>query len=132
MSSRLEHHSCGVKVLRMHSPRNAKKHSHSFHSRLKRIYSVERADDEREARSMDQPGTLAQLFSQGLEHKGMTVETVAERTKVPRSTLRVLLGATDPAILPQRVYLRGHVGVVAKELGIELAEAFARFDLENP
>src|SRR5262245_50157530 len=93
---------------------------------------MDRADDEREARSMDQTGTLAQLLSQGLEHKGTTVETVSERTKVPRSTLRVLLGATDPAILPQRVYLRGHVGVVAKDLGIDLVEAYARFDAENP
>jgi cytoskeletal protein RodZ len=81
---------------------------------------------------MAQPGTLAQLLSQGLEQRGLTVDTVSERTKVPRSTLRVLLGATDPAILPQRVYLRGHVGVVAKDLGLELSEAFERFDREYP
>lgn len=81
---------------------------------------------------MDQPGTLAQLLSQGLEQRGATVDTVAERTKVPRSTLRVLLGATDPAIVPQRVYLRGHVGVIAKDLGLDLGEAYARFDREYP
>jgi cytoskeletal protein RodZ len=94
---------------------------------------MERADDkEREARSMEQSGTLAQLLSQGLEQRGMTVETVSDRTKVPRSTLRVLLGATDPAILPQRIYLRGHVGVIAKDLGLDPVDAYARFDRENP
>lgn len=77
-------------------------------------------------------GSLAQLLSRGLEQQGLTADDVAERTKVPRSTLRALLGATEPAILPQRVYLRGHVGVIAKELGLDLDEVYARFDVENP
>lgn len=81
---------------------------------------------------MDQPGTLAQLLSQGLEQRGSTVDAVSERTKVPRSTLRVLLGATDPAIVPQRVYLRGHVGVIGKDLGLDLQDVYARFDREYP
>ena len=81
---------------------------------------------------MDQPGTLAQLLSQGLEQQAMTVDAVSERTKVPRATLRVLLGATDPAILPQRVYLRGFVGVLAKEIGLDLDETYKRFDREYP
>src|SRR5687768_9231223 len=83
---------------------------------------------------MDQTatGTLAQLLNQGLEQRSMTVDAVAERTKVPRATLRALLGATDPAALPQRIYLRGQVGVIAKDLGVEIAEAFRRFDVEYP
>lgn len=81
---------------------------------------------------MDQSTTLAALLQKGLEHNSTTIEAVAEKTKVPRSTLRALLGATDPAILPQRIYLRGHVGVFAKELGVDLVEAYARFDRENP
>jgi cytoskeletal protein RodZ len=81
---------------------------------------------------MDQPGTLAQLLNQGLEQRGMTVDAVSERTKVPRSTINVFLGSTHPAIVPQRIYLRAHLGVVAKELGLDLAEVFDRFDRENP
>jgi cytoskeletal protein RodZ len=81
---------------------------------------------------MDQSTTLAELLQNALEHKGTSVDAVAEKTKVPRSTLRALLGATDPAILPQRIYLRGHVGVFAKELGVDLGEVYARFDRENP
>jgi cytoskeletal protein RodZ len=81
---------------------------------------------------MDQKGSLAQLLSQGLEQRGLTIEAVAEETKVPRSTLRALLGATDPAILPQRVYLRGHVAVIAKELALDHAETLRRFDREYP
>src|SRR5262249_2491675 len=113
MSSRLERRSCGVRAIRAVTRKNARKRSHNFHSRPN---AWNEPTNEREARSMDQPGTLAQLLSQGLEQQAMTVDAVSERTKVPRATLRVLLGATDPAILPQRIYLRGQVGVLAKEL----------------
>ena len=81
---------------------------------------------------MDQPGTLAQLLKQGLEQRGLTVEAVSERTKVPRSTIAWFLGATSPTIVPQRIYLRAHLGVIARELGLDLAEAWDRFDRENP
>jgi cytoskeletal protein RodZ len=81
---------------------------------------------------MDQTQTLAYLLNQGLEQRGNSVDVVSERTKVPRATLRALLGATDPAVLPQRIYLRGQVGVLAKDLGLDLVEAYRRFDNENP
>src|SRR5688572_26780883 len=77
-------------------------------------------------------GSLAQLLSQGLEQRGMTIDALAERTKVPRSTARTLLGGSDPAILPQRIYLRGFVGVLAIDLGVDQSLAFQRYDAENP
>lgn len=89
------------------------------------------ANKESEPRSTE-IGSLQQLLAFGLQQRGLTIDDLADRTKVPRSTIRSLLGSTEPAILPQRVYLRGHVGVLAKDLGVDMEDAFSRFDIEQP
>jgi cytoskeletal protein RodZ len=78
----------------------------------------------------DEP--LAQFLNRGFEERGLTIDTIAERTKIPRSTIRALCGSMEPAILPQRVYLRGQVETVARELRLSLDRARYLFDRENP
>jgi cytoskeletal protein RodZ len=75
---------------------------------------------------------LAHFLSQAIEARGLSVDTLAERTKVPRATIRTLCGSSEPAILPQRVYLRGQLGVIVRELGVAAERAFDLFDREHP
>ena len=77
-------------------------------------------------------GTLSQRLKQALERSELDVDTLAERTKVPRGTIRSLLGENVSAVLPERVYLRGQVGLIAREIGVPSSEAQALFDDENP
>src|SRR5687767_5504988 len=77
-------------------------------------------------------GTLSQRLQQALERSKVDVDTLAERTKVPRATIRTLLGENVSAVLPERVYLRGQLVLIAREIGVPIAEARAMFDAENP
>ncbi len=77
-------------------------------------------------------GTLSQRLKQSLERSKVDVDTLAERTKIPRGTIRSLLGENVSAVLPERVYLRGQVVILARELGIDPEEARQWFDDENP
>lgn len=90
-------------------------------------------DRKREAAPVFDPrGTLALMLGQAMNARGLSVEMVAERTKLPRPTIRALLGADEPAILPQRVYLRGHVEVLARDLGLKSDAVLVAFDRECP
>lgn len=75
---------------------------------------------------------IARRLADAIKTKGLTVEQLAERTKVHRSTLLALLDEPINAVIPPRVYLRGHALVVAKELGVPSAEAGALFDESFP
>ena len=75
---------------------------------------------------------LCERLKQALERSKVDVDTLAERTKVPRSTIRCLLGENISAVLPERVYLRGQVGLIAREIGLAPGEAIQLFDDENP
>ncbi len=77
-------------------------------------------------------GRLSQRLKEALDRSKVDVDTIAERTKVPRGTIRKLLGENVSAVLPERVYLRGQVGLVAREIGLDPQEARALFDEENP
>lgn len=44
------------------------------------------------------------------------MEALADRTKVPKTTILYLMGEPVSAILPERVYLRGHLDVLGREL----------------
>ncbi len=77
-------------------------------------------------------GELSKHLQAGLDASGQTVDRLAERTKVPRSTIRALLGENISAILPERVYLRGHLAVIAREMKLDPEESLALFDAENP
>jgi cytoskeletal protein RodZ len=76
--------------------------------------------------------TLRQWLAAGLEQSGLDVDTLAERTKVPRSTIRSLLGERVSAILPERVYLRGQAVLIARELGVDADAVRTSFDREHP
>lgn len=75
---------------------------------------------------------LASRLQEAMLRANKTVDQIAEKTKVPRSTLRVLLGDTSAALLPSRVYLRGHLRLIAKEVGLEEAEMQKLFDEAFP
>jgi cytoskeletal protein RodZ len=77
-------------------------------------------------------GTLSQRLTQALEQSKLDVDILADRTKIPRATIRSLLGENVSAVLPERVYLRGQLGLIARELGVPQGEARALFDAENP
>lgn len=75
---------------------------------------------------------IARRLAEAIKEKNLTVEQVADRTKVHRSTLLALLEEPINAVIPPRVYLRGHVLVVARELGIPVGEAGDLFDESYP
>lgn len=75
---------------------------------------------------------LATRLQAALDDAGLTVEVLADRTKVPRSTLRALLGEEVAVLLPARVYLKGHLCLAARELGIDEDEVKSLFDKTYP
>jgi cytoskeletal protein RodZ len=75
---------------------------------------------------------LASRLREALTARRSTIDVLAERTKVPRSTLRHLFGEPVAAVLPARVYLRGHCLLAAKELGLDADEVGALFDAAYP
>lgn len=80
----------------------------------------------------EQRRPLAQCLFQALESSGLTIEELSERTKVPKSTVRAFLGSEEPAVLPQRVYLRGHLGSMARELDVDVGQVLGLFDAQYP
>jgi len=75
---------------------------------------------------------LADRLKGAMSKRGITIDAVAETTKIPRSTLQALLDEPVSAVLPERVYLRGHLGVVANELGLDRGEMNELFDRAYP
>jgi cytoskeletal protein RodZ len=80
---------------------------------------------------VDRP-ELGRELRQALDDAGMTVDAVADKTKVPRSTIAALLGEDVAAVLPPRVYLRGHLGLIVREIGLEVEEWLKKFDAAYP
>ncbi len=71
---------------------------------------------------------LAETLKKALVDNGTTLESVSNTTKIPRSTLQALMGQPISSMLPERVYMRGHLGVVAAELGLDRAKMNEMFD----
>lgn len=83
--------------------------------------------------TMSNPTThLARHLTNALSASGLSVEQLAERTKVPRTTILHLMAEPVSAILPERVYLRGHMRVLARELSADVSELEALFDDAYP
>lgn len=80
----------------------------------------------------DATSSLARELHAALSQSDVSIEVLAERTKVPRMTILHLLGEPVSAVLPERVYLRGHLGVLASELGADRSRLEAAFDADNP
>lgn len=81
---------------------------------------------------MAEKSELAENLRDQLQRTGMTVDGLAERTKIPRSTIRALLEEPISAVLPERVYLRGHTSTLAKELGMDVDDVLRAFDARYP
>lgn len=75
---------------------------------------------------------LADKLKKAIAARGITVEAVTNKTKIPRSTLQALMDEPVSGVLPERVYMRGHLGVVAYELGLDRAEMNQLFDTAYP
>ncbi|MEL6186958.1 MAG: hypothetical protein AAFU79_20220 [Myxococcota bacterium] len=75
---------------------------------------------------------LARELHSALSGSDVTVDVLAERTKVPRMTILHFLDEPVSAVLPERVYLRGHLGVLAEELGADRGRLEAAFDAAHP
>lgn len=73
-----------------------------------------------------------ETLKEQLQRTGLTVDALADRTKIPRATIQSLLGEEVSAILPERVYLRGQTATIAKELGMNVESVLTAFDLRYP
>jgi cytoskeletal protein RodZ len=81
---------------------------------------------------MVEKSPLAESLREQLQRTGMTVDTLADRTKIPRSTIRALLEDPLSAVLPERVYLRGHTSTLAREMGMDVDDVLRAFDERYP
>jgi cytoskeletal protein RodZ len=75
---------------------------------------------------------LARHLKAALDEAGASVDDIAERTKVPRTTILHLMAQPVSAILPERVYLRGHLRVIAREVGADVGRCETLFDEAFP
>jgi cytoskeletal protein RodZ len=71
---------------------------------------------------------LAATLKQALIDNNTTLDGISDITKVPRSTLQALMGEPISSMLPERVYMRGHLGVVAAQLGLDREKMNEMFD----
>lgn len=91
-----------------------------------RVSWMTRAPD----KGMTTQRALATDIERALRDKSVTTEQLAERTKVPRGTIAAFLDEPGCcAALPEFVYLRGHLRLVCRELGLD-AEDY-RVELEQ-
>jgi hypothetical protein len=75
--------------------------------------------------------SLADYLQSEIEQASLSLDQLSDRTKIPRSTIRALLGDEGSALLPERVYLRGHLNVLLNEMQVADGELGLRlFDLE--
>jgi cytoskeletal protein RodZ len=77
-------------------------------------------------------GTLSERLKDAQQRSKVDVDTLADRTKIPRATIRSLMGENVSAVLPERVYLRGQVLTLARELGLDVSAARELFEQEHP
>jgi cytoskeletal protein RodZ len=76
--------------------------------------------------------SLAHRFRDQMSLTGLTVDGLADRTKIPRATIRWLLEEETAAVLPGRVYLRGQTAILAREMGMNVEAVLAEFDRRMP
>ena len=75
---------------------------------------------------------LAKQLEAGLTKKNLSVKELSARTKVPAFSIQTFLGVAVMDGLPERVYLRGHLGLLARELDLDLPAALEAFDVAFP
>ena len=77
-------------------------------------------------------GALARRRVEAMRDAAVAVETLEQRTKIPRSIIRGLLDEQISAVTPERVYLRGHASTLARVMGVDVPEMRALFDAAYP
>ena len=75
---------------------------------------------------------LARELRAAIEASGQTIDLLSDRTKVPRTTILALIEEPIAAVLPERVYLRGHTKVLAQALRLDPAAMMSAFDAAYP
>ncbi|MEL7368950.1 MAG: helix-turn-helix domain-containing protein [Myxococcota bacterium] len=75
---------------------------------------------------------LAKQLRAAIEESKHTIDQLADRTKVPRTTILALVEEPIAAVLPERVYLRGHLKVLARALQLDPAQMAEMFDTAYP
>ncbi|MEQ8272171.1 MAG: hypothetical protein RKU31_00820 [Deltaproteobacteria bacterium] len=75
---------------------------------------------------------LADHLRKALDSHDVTVDVLADRTKVTRATINALLDEPASGIVPERVYLRGHLSVLASELNLDREHTLDLFDAAFP
>ena len=81
---------------------------------------------------MGEISDLAVRLRADIEASNFSIEELADKTKVPRTTILALIEEPIAAVLPERVYLRGHLKVLAQALKLDVAEMVAAFDVAYP
>ena len=81
---------------------------------------------------MQQISDLAVQLRAAIEASQNTVDELADKTKVPRTTILALIEEPVAAVLPERVYLRGHLKVLAQSLKLDAEAMAAAFDVAYP
>lgn len=76
--------------------------------------------------------SLARHLKTAISDSGLDPSSLAARTRIPRPTILHLMGEPVSAVLPERIYLRGHLSVLARELGANVASLESIFDEAFP
>ncbi len=75
---------------------------------------------------------LARALREAIQASTLSIDELADRTKVPRTTILALIEEPIAAVLPERVYLRGHLKVVARALKLDAEVMVELFDRAHP
>ena len=75
---------------------------------------------------------LAQALRVAIEASALSIDDIAERTKVPRTTIQALIEEPITAVSPGRVYMRGHLKVIARALKLDVDALVESFDRVYP
>lgn len=91
--------------------------------------SVNPTSDSSEADSAHREPTLGEILRQGRESRGVSLEQVSQRTRIPERILSLLeSGRTQD--LPNPTFVRGFLRSVARELGMDPQDLLNRFERE--
>lgn len=75
---------------------------------------------------------LARQLRAAIHGCNESIEELADRTKVPRTTILAFIEEPVAAVLPERVYLRGHLKVLGQALKLDLDALLDAFDDAYP
>ena len=80
----------------------------------------------------EQYSEMAIYLRSAIDASGGSVDELSDLTKVPRSTILALIEEPVAAVLPERVYLRGHLKVLCGALDLDPIAMVDLFDQTYP